>query len=219
MKMQEYSSLIDDFSKQYLDALLEPNNLAASTLVKETLTKQPSAIQVYKGIELAMHRIAELWQKNQISLADEHVATAITQECLIYCYEHILLNIKNNGRSVISFTVEEELHDVGINMVNHLLEYHGFDVTYLGNNLSHRDACSYLLKNKPEIIAISMSLYTHFPQMQQMTHYIKNEPELSHSKIIIGGYGFRHNKGLLNAIQYDYYAGNIDELLYVLKSL
>jgi len=217
--MQESNALLDNFSERYLDTLLEPNNLAARTLVKETLTKQSSAFRVYKGIELAMHRIGKLWQINQISVADEHVATAITQECLIYCYEHILLNNKNNGRSVISFTVEEELHDVGMNMVNHLLEYHGFDVTYLGNNLPHRDTCSYLLKNKPEIIAISMALYTHFPQIQQMTQFIKNEPELSHSKVLIGGYGFRHNKELLNVIEYDYYAENIDELLHVLKSL
>ena len=81
----------------------------------------------------AMYRIGRLWEENQITVAREHMATAITQFVIAHLYPLIRLAPKPRGRIVLT-GAEGEQHQVGANVVADVLEASGWDVRFLGTN-------------------------------------------------------------------------------------
>lgn len=209
---------LEDFSTTYLNYLLASDRVSINRLVQEKIQNNTAPEKIYQGVEKAMYQIGKLWQTNQITIADEHLATAIASENIMYTYQYIVNNQSKNGH-VVSFAVENELHDLGIKMINHMFEYHGFNVTYLGNNLPVREAISFLKQNVPDYIAISVTIYTHIQFAKKLIDQMKLEEKLKDCKVIIGGYCFKENQSLLNLVKYDYYFENINGLLKEIQHL
>src|ERR671914_181512 len=74
------------------------------------------------------------WPGNRLTVAHEHVATAISQLVMALAYS-ALPRGPSNGRRALVACVDDELHDLGARMAADFFEMGGFDVRYLGANL------------------------------------------------------------------------------------
>jgi len=179
-----------DFSAKYLENLLQGNRRNCSAIAKQYLAQNPSFLQLYEEVfKVALYEVGRLWETNQISIASEHIATAITEGILNEHFEQIISKTRLN-RKVVVACVEDEKHQVGIKMVADTFEMHGWESFFLGSGISIVELIRYIHEVKPDMLAISLSIYFNFANLVKMLNKLRGEfPEL---QIIIGGQAFKH---------------------------
>jgi len=118
----------------YLQAILHGQRQVATGIAMETVRQGRSVPDVYADIlQESMYEVGRLWETNRITVAQEHIATAITQYVIAQLYPLIQSAQPPRGRMVIT-GVEGEHHQVGPNMVADVLESAGWDVRFLGTD-------------------------------------------------------------------------------------
>lgn len=117
-------------------------------------------------IEPAQHDIGRLWEENRISVAQEHLATAISQLALAHLYRH-LPRAEPLGRDVVVACVEGELHDMGARVAADLLECAGYDVQYLGANVPTDALVALVREREPDLVALSATMAHHLPSLRR----------------------------------------------------
>lgn len=178
------------FNEEFLQALLKGNRELCSKIVHNKLNQGISFIEVYDGlIKTSMYRVGELWEYNKISVATEHLASAIVESILNEVYSKIIKDKTNNHKIVIS-CIENEYHQIGLRMVNDVFEKNGWETFFLGANTPVKELLSFAKIVKPDVIAISLSIYFHIPVLQKLLEIINIDfPDL---KVLVGGQAFNH---------------------------
>jgi methanogenic corrinoid protein MtbC1 len=153
-------------------------------------------------IQPALYEIGEKWQANQVSVAQEHLATAIAQSLMTVAlqYSHPLPSV---GKRVLLACVEGNNHAVGLQMVADAFLLAGWDVQYLGANVPSCALITQAAEWKPDLIGLSVS----FPQqiriaktlITQLSEYFGSE----RPAVMIGGLAFNRFKGLAGLIGAD----------------
>ena len=85
-------------------------------------------------IQPALYQIGEKWQANKVSVAQEHMASAIVQSVMTVA----LLRSpppKLNGKRALLACVEGNSHTIGLRMVADAFQLAGWEVQYLGANV------------------------------------------------------------------------------------
>jgi methanogenic corrinoid protein MtbC1 len=132
----------------------------------------------------AQREIGRLWQQNAISIAQEHMATAISQLALaeIYRHEH---PAPPNGRRVIVACVDGELHDFPARLVADELDVAGFDVRFLGASVPTDALLSFIAREDPDLVVISATMAFHADNVRSAVTRIRQiAPDLP---IAVGG--------------------------------
>jgi MerR family transcriptional regulator, light-induced transcriptional regulator len=118
-----------------------------------------------KIIQPAQYEIGRLWQENRISVAQEHLATAVSQLALSHLYRHLPRD-PSNGKVVMVSCVEGELHEVGARMASDFLEMAGFDVRFLGANVPTSHMVRMVRDQTPDLLALSVTMTYHLPALR-----------------------------------------------------
>ena len=85
-----------------------------------------------------MKTIGELWERDAISVADEHLATEISQRVAARLFWRALNGRPRRRERVVMAAVQGEEHVLGLRLAADVLESAGFDVLYLGADLPLR---------------------------------------------------------------------------------
>jgi methanogenic corrinoid protein MtbC1 len=174
----------------YLENLLNGNRSGCSSIAREYLTNNPSILDLYEEVfKVSLYEVGKLWETNKISVATEHIATAITEGILNELFEQIISKNRVHKKVVVA-CVEKEQHQVGIKMVADIFEMNGWESFFLGTGIPVNELVRYIREIKPDLVAISLSIYFNFTNLIQMLEILGNEfPGL---QILIGGQGFSH---------------------------
>jgi methanogenic corrinoid protein MtbC1 len=173
-------------AKDFLAAQLAGDRQAAlRVLVENGLQRGFTIPELHlKVIQPAQYEIGRLWQENRISVAREHLATAIAQLGLAHLYRHLPRD-ESNGRKVLVSCVEGELHEVGARMASDFLEMAGFDVYFLGANVPTDHLVTMVCEEKPDLVVLSVAITYHLPALKQAVARLRAEhPRLP---IAVGG--------------------------------
>ncbi len=184
--------------KEFLDALIKGDRLRCSAISNELLEKKATVQDVYEDlIRNALYDIGELWEQGKISVATEHMASAIAEALINEFYINVISGQKIN-KTVVVGCVENEHHQIGIKMVSDVFELNGWNAHFLGANTPTRELIQFINEIQPDMVALSLSLYFNLPYLEKMLQAIREEfPELF---ILVGGQAFRHGgKEVLNA--------------------
>lgn len=174
----------------FLDSLLRGDRTYCSQVIRNELKSNPPVYDLYeKLIRRSLYEIGELWENNKISTATEHLASAIIEAIMNEIYPEVISTEKTD-KSVVLTCVENEMHQIGIKMVNDIFELNGWRTYFLGTNTPVDSLVRFTREIQPNLLAISVSLYFHLPDLEKMIQHITDEfPEL---KIFVGGQAFRH---------------------------
>jgi len=177
-----------DFSAKYLENLLQGNRQNCSAIARQYLSVNPSFLYLYEVVfKVSLYEVGRLWETNKISVATEHIATAITEGILNEYFEQIISKTKLN-RKVVVACVENEQHQVGVKMVADIFEMFGWESFFLGTGIPVQELIRYIHEVKPDLLAISLTVYFNLNNLVKMLNRIQNEfPELT---IIVGGQAF-----------------------------
>ncbi len=194
--------------KSYLNALLDKDRAKAVAIVEKHLSDGMDLKTLYMDvIQMAMYEIGYLWQRKKITVAEEHLATVITQFVITTLYPKIFSTHKNN-KKVLGAGVGSELHEIGIRMVIDFFEIDGYQTQYLGSNTPPREIVNYAISFQPDIIALSITLPIHIDEMKKTISFIRSEKRLDDVKILVGGQPFIYDDSLYLQIGADGYAKN-----------
>lgn len=177
--------------KDFFNALLVGDRMACSEIASNFIDEKKFSInELYEVvIKNAMYDIGEMWEFGKISVATEHLASAIVEAVLNEQYLRVISNSKLK-KTVIVACIENEFHQIGIKMVADIFEMNGWNAHFLGANTPTTELIEFAKTIKPDILAISLSIYFHIPDFEKMIQAIRTEfPELF---IIAGGQAFRH---------------------------
>ena len=94
--------------------------------------------------------------------------------------------ISASGKVVIG-TVKGDLHDIGKNLVNMMLQSSGFEVFDLGVDVSPEQFVAAIKENNPDIVGFSALLTTTMEMMQKTVDAVAESGYRDQLKIIIGG--------------------------------
>ncbi len=94
--------------------------------------------------------------------------------------------VKPTARVVIG-TVQGDLHDIGKNMVGHMLEGAGFEIHDIGIDVPAGRFIEAVREHDAQILAISALLTTTMPEMQKILELADKSGIRGRTKIIVGG--------------------------------
>jgi len=183
-------NLVTSVNEEFLDLLLKGNHSSCSELVRKYLNDKITINELYEDVfKKALYDIGELWEYNKISVATEHLSSAIVEGLLNELYVNIVCDNKVN-KTVVVACVENEFHQIGIKMISDLFEMNGWNSYFLGANTPTKELIDFMKTVKPDLLALSLSIYFHFPILENMIDAIRKDfPEMP---ILVGGQAFRH---------------------------
>ena len=168
--------------------LLEGNQEGSWELIEEEMKANRDSLFIYESIfTAAMRHIGYLWETNNITVADEHLATS-TCDFLLARYlwqkkkDH---HSDSNGKKAMFLCVENEQHYLGLKMTSQLFSEAGWDTRFHGPNLPLEYVKKAAEEWKPDAICISFSILYHAEHLEP---YIKELEKLpNRPAIIVGG--------------------------------
>ena len=169
---------------RYERALLSVERKSAIESAHEALELTRDPAQVYVGvIQPAMRRIGKLWELGELTIADEHVATAISGEVVALIAPRAV-EARSAGRAILS-AVEGETHVVGLRMIGYLLEGRGYTVEFVGAGVPIRDLLTIVRRRQPSLVGLSITSEQNAPALDATLQALAD----SEASVLVGGQG------------------------------
>ena len=161
---------------------LDGNHIKALQLLKEQ--EDQSRIGLLRNLFTpTMYNIGEMWERNEITVADEHLATGVCEFLLSRMFPTQQKSTSN--KKAMFLCIEGEQHSLGLKMVSSLFEENGWTTKNFGSSLPLQHAITYAKRWKPEVIGLSVSITYYLPELNQ---YINKLSQLPHKPtILVGG--------------------------------
>lgn len=210
MNPTSYNISSDELYQKYFSSLLAGDRWQCTSIILDSINKK-SIKTIYKEFfQKSLYTIGELWEHNAISVAAEHIATAITEGIMNQIYPQVIAK-KRIGKKIVISCLEDEFHQVGGKMVSDIFEMHGWDAYYLGANTPTNELIRFIHDIQPNAVGLSLSVYFHIHTLIKTIHNIRNEfPNLT---ILVGGQAFRYlNPSDISFFDKVIYLRDIDEL-------
>lgn len=179
----------------YVTGLVSANQKSCRDTIHDALKAGITLEAIYENVFYpAMVEIGYLWETNRISVAQEHLATAITQQVMAGLYDRIFDQKQRiSPCKVIVTCPSQETHELASRMFADLLVLQGADVIYLGANVPIEDLVTMTLAEKPKYIGLSCTIENHLDHTEQLILALQKAS--AQTQIIIGGRAFdKHHK-------------------------
>jgi MerR family transcriptional regulator, light-induced transcriptional regulator len=175
----------------FLAAILSGQRQAALTIVDEALRAGHSHVDIYGEVfARSLHRVGKLWELNRISVAQEHMATSITQYAIAAIYPRLVPAAVQRGSMVVT-GVSGELHQIGANLVADAMEANGWAVRFLGTNLPHSSVLSSIEESSADVLCISTTIVANLPSVAELVRTVRAKLGERAPRIVLGGSAYR----------------------------
>jgi MerR family transcriptional regulator, light-induced transcriptional regulator len=207
---------------RYIEALLHGSYRRALRVCQAALNTGTTLNQLYLEVfHPALYEIGQLWERNRLSIAQEHIATAITRTVMAQVHAIAASRLSTRSlfvsalnRKIITTCVSGEYHDIGIRMVADCFEIEGWRVYHLGANMPADDVVHLANHEQVHVLALSVTLNVHVPDAYEIIRQVRRSPIGSRIKVLVGGQPFNQVEGLYQKVEADLTAANACEAVY-----
>jgi MerR family transcriptional regulator, light-induced transcriptional regulator len=199
--------------REFLDAILAGSRDRAREVVDRAGREAGMDVRsLYLEVfQPALRQIGALWQENRISVADEHLATAITQSVMAGLYAGAFPAAPGAGRTMLAACVGSERHEVGLRMICDLLELEGWDTSYLGATVPLPSLVEMAVERRPDVVALSAALLPHVARLEQAVEALRERMADEAPLVMVGGRPFIDDPALAARIGADLTAADAAE--------
>lgn len=177
--------------QMFLAAILSGQRQAALSVIDEALRAGHSHINMYVDVFAeSLHRVGELWELNEISIAREHMATAITQYGIAMMYPRMETPKVKRGSMVVT-GVCGEMHQVGANLVADSMEANGWNVRFLGSDVPTRSVLDALVDSKAQVLCVSTTIVANLPAVSDLVRTVRDKFRKQAPRIVLGGMAYK----------------------------
>ncbi len=153
-------------------------------------------------IQPAMVEIGRLWQQNKLTVAQEHLATAISQNVLARAYSKAEF-ADPIDRKALCACIEGNHHALGLRMISDAYEISGWDVCFLGSNTPSNSIISQVDIEKPDVLALSVSMPHQFITLGNLLAQLRSEMGTQLPAIVLGGLAINNYQQLVLNLKTD----------------
>lgn len=180
----------------YQMSILQGQRSAALACVSEAMEAGASLAQAgVQIIQPALYEVGHLWQKNRITVSQEHLASAISQNVLVGAYMKAKFS-PPVGKSALFACVQGNHHALGLRMLSDVFETQGWDATYLGGDVPTPDLVRDIDTRRPQLLALSASLPPHLDTARHTIETLRAELGQACPEIWVGGLATHGAQGL-----------------------
>ena len=143
----------------YADALVAGDEIAAEIAIREAMDAELGTAEIdEKVIAPALWLIGELWERGQISIAEEHIATEITVRVIALQREAQRVAEGRGRHRVMLATTPGELHVVALRMVENLIRGAGYEVIMLGPDVPAATLATAARHHRADVLCLSTTM-------------------------------------------------------------
>lgn len=183
------SKIKQSYFLDFYNNLVDGNKDKCSEIVQSLLDEGTDLKDIYVELfQTALYKIGKLWDHNELTIPEEHMATQITESLISKFAPSSPVHAK---RKAIVTCIDKEFHDLGARMVSHIFELANWRTYFLGASVPAKEMIKFTKQVDPDVIALSFGLYLNLGRfLEVVDHLTKFFP---HKKIIVGGQGLNGN--------------------------
>jgi MerR family transcriptional regulator, light-induced transcriptional regulator len=184
--------ITESMYQEYLTLLLDGNRRECARIVQQLLDRNIEIKALYTDLfQKSLYEVGRLWEFNKISVAKEHLVTAISEGLLNLVYPRLFdraVSDSENDKKVVISCAANEFHQVGGKMVADIFELNGWDSQFLGANTPVDHMLAHIQDEKPDLVGLSVSVYFNMQTLKAGLAAIRGN--FQHLDILVGGQAF-----------------------------
>ncbi len=184
-------------------ALLAGSQLEALAVVNRCIENGRSLIDVeLHVVQPSLYHIGEEWQANRVSVAKEHMATAIAVSVMTM---GLLRSLPSEAidRRVLLACVAGNNHCVGLRMVADAFQLSGWDVQYLGADVPTASIIRQAEEWEAHLVGLSVAFAQQVPVAKEIVAQLAERFGRSRPAVIIGGLAINNFSRLADVVGAD----------------
>jgi methanogenic corrinoid protein MtbC1 len=147
------------FARAFARAVLSGDEIAADVVIREAIDADLSSAAVSEEIIApALWLVGDLWERGEISVADEHLATEIAMRVLALEQETRRVQERRRGYRVMLATPEGERHVVALRMLGGFLRQAGYETMMLGPDVPADSLAAAARRHGADVICLSVTM-------------------------------------------------------------
>lgn len=173
----------------YLRAMQIGSGRAADKVLQEALDTKTAVGDIYLDVfQPTSYEIGRLWQRNEFSVAQEHLATAIIERQMGELHP-LFRPVQSRPKTLVIGCVDQELHRVGVRMVADFFEQDGWDVYYLGAGVPEAHFIGMARELHADLIGLAAQMVYHVPSIADFVRAL-DRAGLGGIPVMAGGFPF-----------------------------
>ena len=159
-----------------------------SDLTQQGLQEQLDAVDMlYKGLLPALQEVGRRFEVGDFFVPEMLMSAKSMQGALTLLRPLLAAKGEKTLGRVVMGTVKGDVHDIGKNLCNIMLEGAGFEVFDLGVNTSPEKFIEAIQKHEPQIVGFSAFLTTTMPMFKVNIEALKKAGLRDRVKVMVGG--------------------------------
>lgn len=180
-------------AREFLQAILAHDHAAAVAVIRDELKSRATPLaEIYAEVfEPVQREIGRLWQIGQVSVAEEHYCTGVTE--LVISQVAIPVRLEA-AEDILLMCVDGEQHDFGLRMVGDIFRLEGWNPVQLGASVPAQALLEWVQQRRPTLIGLSICMAPNLYALQdtiQRLRAVEGCPP-----ILVGGYLLTQEDGL-----------------------
>lgn len=177
-------------AEAFLQGLLAGRAFDCQEIAEDLVRRPEDLADFYLGVvQPAMYEVGRLWERDEVSVAEEHLASAIVSRVMASLYRRVLPVEVTKG-SIVVTAASNEFHDIGARMAADLLEMDGWDVVFLGANTPDEELVELLRRRSPQLLGISVAMPFNLDRARDTVALVRDDPHLDRMRVLAGGRAF-----------------------------
>jgi len=189
-------------------ALLAGDQPGATAILESCFECGRSLVEVELHIiQPALYQIGEKWQANQVSVAQEHLATAMAQSVMTMGLLNSPPSPTINKKALLA-CVEGNHHAVGLRMVADAFQLVGWNVQYLGANVPTQALIQQVATWKPDLLGLSVSFPQHLRMAKAVVMQLVERFGNERPRVMVGGLAINRFNQLATVVGADAFSAD-----------
>ena len=177
-----------DHIAEIKSAIISGAHKEIESLVEAALGERVNPEEIVNNAMIAgMDVVGQKFSRSEI-FVPEMLASAITMNRgLEILKPHLQQGGAEAKGTIVMCTVKGDLHDIGKNLVNMMLEGAGYEVIDLGVDMSVENVIEKVKEIRPDLLGLSALLTTTMPEMEKVIQALEDDGIRDELKVMVGG--------------------------------
>jgi methanogenic corrinoid protein MtbC1/DNA-binding transcriptional ArsR family regulator len=205
-----------EWRQAYFESVLTGNEDRVLALINAMLARRASMETIYIRIfQPVLHEIGEQFHRGELDVAQEHLASALTERMMAKVSQFYMPIARNMGHAVLG-CVAGNLHSIGLRMLSDGLKCLGWETFFLGANVPTASFVDMVIKKQPNLVIISCMMEEQWPETCTLVEQLDALRRGSAPQEFILGLGGQYvlrNPDILHSLPIDMTASDMAQFL------
>lgn len=159
MNRNDSDERVTAYRRAFARAVLSGDEVAADTVIHDAIAAELSSAEVSEAIIApALWLAGDLWERGEITVADEHLATEISMRVLVLEQETRRVQAQRNEYRVMLATPAGEHHVVALRMLCCQLCNAGYETMMLGSDVPADALAAAARRHGVDVMCLSVTM-------------------------------------------------------------